>query len=145
MFGVTNPSEASFKDGIWGFDGSVWRKLGLLWGYSDRLAEFDTHTKVGAGSALRALFTVPSGYIYVVNATMSKNIDKITVQNHLLYDGSDYYSVFQSTPTAVNQWQVNANLFYALKQDDKLTFQFVSCDADDDLEFGAWGYKMRVT
>jgi len=132
------------QPGINTYDGAAWRKQPTIWGYYDRLAEFDTHTKVGAGDALRTLFTVPDGYVYIVNAAMSKNIDKITVQNYLLYDGSDYYSIFSSTPTAVNQWQLNPNLFYALKKDDRLTFQFVACDAGDHLEFGAWGYKMKI-
>lgn len=127
-----------------GYDGTLWRKQMLQWGYYDRLAEFTQYVKVGAGDTLRTLFTVPDGYVYVVNATMSINHDKVTVQNHLLYSAPDYYSIFSSTPTAIAQWQVNANLFYALKKDDKLTFQFIACDADDVLEFGAWGYKMKI-
>lgn len=145
MPGITNPSEEYFKDGTWGYDGTVWRKLPIVWGYHDRLAEFDTHTKVGAGSALRTLFTVPAGYIYIVNATMSINNDKIVAQNHLLYNGSNYYTIYRGVPTAVAQWMANPNVFYALKTDDKLTFQFVGCDAGDVLEFAAWGYKMKVT
>lgn len=127
-----------------GYDGTLWRKQMLVWSYYDRLAEFTQYVKVGAGDTLRTLFTVPDGYVYVVNATMSINHDKITVQNHLLYDGTDYYSIFQSTPTAIAQWQNNANVFYALKKDDKLAFQFIGCDGDDVLEFAAWGYKMKI-
>ncbi len=127
-----------------GYDGTTWRKQMLAWGYYDRLAEFTQYVKVGAGDTLRTLLTVPDGYVYVVNATMSINHDKITVQNHLLYDGSNYYSIFQSTPTAIAQWQNNANLFYALKKDDKLAFQFLACDADDVLEYACWGYKMKI-
>lgn len=144
MFGVTNPSEASFKDGIWGHDGTAWRKLPLVWGYYDRLAEFVEYTKVGAGDALRTLFTVPEGYIYIVNATMSINNDKVVAQNHLLYNGSNYYTIYRGVPTVVAQWMPNPNVFYVLKKDDKLTFQFVGCSADDVLEFAAWGYIMKV-
>ena len=39
MSGPTAPAEAHFDKGSWGWDLTQWRKLGLLWGYTDRLAE----------------------------------------------------------------------------------------------------------
>jgi len=127
-----------------GYIGTSWIAQPLVFSYSDRLAEFVTFTVVSAGSQLRTLLIVPENYVYVITATMSINRTKDVVQNHLLYDNANYFLIKAFSAPGATVWVVNDNINYALKYQDRVTFQFISCDINDELEFCCWGYKMRV-
>lgn len=124
--------------------GTSWIAQPLIFGYSDRLAEFATFTVVSSGSQLRTLLIVPENYLYVVQATMSINRTKDVVQNHLLYNNADYFLIKAFAAPGVLVWVVNDNVNYGLKYQDRVTFQFLACDIGDELEFCCWGYKMKV-
>lgn len=65
---IIDPTEPFFKDGTWGWDGTQWRKLPLLWGYSDRWSEANDAAASGAGDISAPTVAVPAGSVYVLQA-----------------------------------------------------------------------------
>lgn len=65
---VTQTSPADLTPGIEGWDGAAWRKLALLWGYSDVWSEVQSGTATGEGDATATTSAVPAGYIFVLQA-----------------------------------------------------------------------------
>jgi len=66
MVGPTNPSEEHFHRGLWGFDGSVWRKLQLLFGFGGVVEEEVVDDNLDAGGNGIQGANVPSGEIWIV-------------------------------------------------------------------------------
>lgn len=144
MSGVTDPASPYFKDGQWGWDGTVWRKLPMVFGYSDRLAVNESFTATGAGDASGAAFAVAAGYIYVVQAAVvfhdagvAKNL-----QYFLYGDAKSVMLVYQ--PTAVSgtryMWQGEA----ALKEGDSIQVWLGAPGDGKSVWVQVWGYKMLI-
>ena len=88
MTGITNPTEEYFKDGLWGWDGTQWRKAGVPLWY--RSSYFEDLGGTATGSYWSKYSSpVPSGYIYVITAISIRNtsraptITEIVVYNEL--------------------------------------------------------------
>lgn len=138
------PTEEYFNRGLWGHDGGSWRKLSLLWGYSDRLAVYTQHTQVGTDPYFLSLGTVPAGEIWVVNATLSINDTTQMSQLHYVHDGSNYYYIKAFSSLAAGVWAVNDNVVYVLKEGDSVGISFWGNADGDGLTGCVWGYKMGV-
>lgn len=143
--GVTESSPLTAIQGqAYGWDGSQWRKSGLLWGYNDRYAEDLGGTKSGAGQYSANSTAVPAGEIWVVNF--------VTLRNHtaargaallMVYDGSAYYRfVYDATPAQSVPLTYTGNL--ALKEGDFINVRMDTCQDGDTIHAGVWGYKMKV-
>jgi len=144
MTGITDPTEGFFKDGQWGWDGTLWRKLPLVFGYSDRLALSVAHTKVGDGDYVLTVATCPEGEIYIINAIFSYNLDSAINHVHMLDNGSVEYHLEKFTTPAAGAHVAHANVNYILKKDDEVQILFSSANADDRLRGQVWGYIMKV-
>jgi len=66
MVGPTNPSEEHFHRGLWGFDGNVWRKLQLLFGFGGVVDESLEDSNLDTGVNWLNGAIVPAGEIWVV-------------------------------------------------------------------------------
>ena len=145
MTGITNPTEEYFKDGIWGWDGSQWRKLGLLFGYYDRLAAQVVNTSAAAGTNMLTGTAVSAGEIHVIQAIAAIDYNSTTTRIYVSATGgvitiplADEYSV------AAEHWVIKT-VNIVLKAGDCLNCIFYGCTAGDDLYLRWWGYKMKVT
>lgn len=142
--GPVQPTEPYFNKGLWGWSGSQWRKLSLLWGYTDRLAETVAHVKVGGGNYVMAVGTVPAGEVWTVNAVFSINQTSLISQLHWVKDGTDFYYVKVFTGVALGVWSVTENVRYVLKEDDSVGVLFWAAIHDDSLIGQVWGTKQAV-
>lgn len=127
-----------------GYDGTLWRKLALVWGYSARLAEVDSRTQSGGGNELVELYTVPSGYIAILNATMSRNRDTITTHEHILVADSTEYAIKIYVNNPVGSTAINDNVKYVLSEDDVFQVRYYACTNNDRLITKCWGSLMKV-
>ena len=83
MTGITNPTEEYFKDGLWGWDGSRWRKAGVPLWY--RSSYFEDLGGTATGSSWSNYSSaVPSGYIYVVSAISIRNYSRAPTATEIL-------------------------------------------------------------
>ena len=144
MPGITNPAEAYFKDGIWGWDGSAWHKLPMVWGYSDVYGEFEYENGVAAGTHVLTFSTVGSGEVWVVTgisaACSTAGVDRIELRANVGGVGirlrQQAYGVAHDT--------VDWSGVTILKDGDEMLVQFVDCALNDNLTASAWGYKMKI-
>jgi len=165
--GPTNPAEQFFRRGLWGwasttwerlyslsnllgvalhgYDGSAWRKLSLLWGYTGVVAEVVSDLDADAGDNTLTIVTVPAGYVYVINAIMTQNQTNAVAHRHMLATGGTQYAIKEFLAHAAGTWAINDNISYVLAAGDKAQVQFIACTADDNLLARLWGYKMAVT
>ena len=145
MSGITDPTEEYFKDGLWGWDGTQWCKLNLLFGYSGPYSEYASNTNLPAGISDLAGSTVPAGEVWVVlgmlGAVTSTTCSEFRFGFH---NGTDRIICKQvQTPTSSKFYDYQGMLilaagYYAL-------LRVYNATAGDDAYLYAWGYKMKVT
>ena len=144
MSGPTQPTEQYFDKGNWGFDGSQWRKLGLLWGYTDRWLEQVVIADAAAGDNFLDATAIPAGYVYV--ASVIAGVDTTSNPAEILFGikiGGAYYYMKRVPLPGVNvygEWS-GAGIF---KAGDKPTVVMTGCTLHDVLVANYWGYKMAV-
>jgi len=145
MSGPTDPAEAHFDKGLWGFDGSEWQKLGLIWGYYDRWGEDLGATKSGDGTYNAITTAVPAGYVYVLQGISLVNISGARGMMRFYAEvGVPYYTVAVSVTPA----QYVPLVFVGngvLKAGDSVVVNQLSCLNGDVLYGGVWGYKMKLS
>jgi len=144
MSGITNPAEEYFKDGLWGWDGSTWRKLPMLWGYSDRYAESQARSDAASGWNGLTFSTVPAGEVWRVTSVVWINSVSScsTIIGYLYTETNVLPFATEETPVANEHYVCPCNL--TLKAGDKLGISFLGCTLHDNLFAWALGYKMTV-
>ena len=127
-----------------GYDGTLWRKLPMTWGYSDRWSQRLDHTKVGDGDYEMSFTAVSEGYVHTLNAVISRNSSTQGQHEYLLWDGSYWYPIHPYGSPAANVFRISGYLSYVMKKDDFLKITFRSCTNGDVLTGLLWGYKMKI-
>lgn len=89
---ITQPTEEYFKDGGWGWDGTRWRKLAVVWGYSDTYAALGSGTASNGGDVTVNLANIPSGYVAKVESILAYHDDPAArgISLYLMIDGVGY-------------------------------------------------------
>jgi len=145
MVGPTNPAEAHFDKGMWGWDGSVWRKIPLLLGYTDRWVEAVVNASADAGINILYTAAVPAGYVYVLNAAYCYNETSTSGQDIGPYGNSISVLVVQAAAVPANSVTVTGLCNIVLKAGDKVRIRFTACTAGDSLVGRVWGVKVKVS
>ena len=144
MAAITDPTEEYFKDGVWGWDGSQWRKLPLLFGYSDRYAERVGPVTAVSGTNQLDLSTVPSGEIWVITSisawASSSNISRVDLR---VIVGSDVF-VLKATGYSTAYHTVDWQGTIILAAGDYIRVQFSGASGGEALDAWAVGYKMKI-
>lgn len=144
MPGITNPAEPFFKDGVWGWDDTVWRKLALLWGYTDRWEEDLGEAGVAAGHWTTSSTAVPAGYVYKLElAVLSNGSGARGLATISVHGAANAYVVKYSVGLAQYEPHLLTGAF-TLKEGDKIDFRMNNCLVGDLLYAGVWGYKMAI-
>ena len=144
MPGITNPAEAFFKDGAWGWDLSAWHKLAMLWGYTDRWAEWLGKTMTADEDFSEVTVAVPAGYVYVLQLAFIRNAihARGTMSIRLVVAGTDYIVKLDTAPVATVPMLLVGE--FAMKDGDKVRIIHADCLTDDVIDAGVWGYKMKI-
>jgi len=145
MGGITNPAEEYFKDGTWGWDGTQWRKLNLLWGFYDRICERIAVADATAGTNDLIHTIIPSGQVWILERWCG--INSATASNCFIYhnDGSLSHVVKSYQPLPAGAYADFAFPAHVLKAGDVLIVSFTMCALHDTLYSDIFGYKMTVT
>jgi len=142
--GITNPAEPFFKDGQWGWDGTLWRKLPIVWGYSDRYAEVETALDVAAGDPILTFSTVPEGEIWVMQSLAGRSYQaNVTSIRLVAATTAGDVTLKEDVPVAALR-TVDWSGALVLKKDDYLEVRFYGCLLHDNVYAEACGYKMKV-
>ena len=141
---ITNPAEEYFGQGKWGWDGSVWRKLPLLWGYSGLIGEDLSETNLDAGVNVLNGTAVPAGEIWVVTAVSMKYIGAGGTDMHAYTIGTPGTAFLQSIYTIVSDQWYNARVHVILAQGDYIRGTIGGAILGDDFHVWYSGYKMNI-
>lgn len=144
MPGITDPTEAYFKDGQWGWDGTQWRKLPLVWGYSDTYREYIYEDNVDAGTNLLDGSAVPAGEIWVVTFVrahcVQAGLTRINIYQY--YDTTSLYLYSVESPAAYVY--AGGPCSIVMEEGDKIRAAFLNCALNDDIRLYITGYKMAI-
>ena len=144
MPGITDPAEAYFKDGLWGWDGSVWRKLPLLFGYSESLAQWIRETNATAVEDTLDLGAVPEGEIWVITSASAHdrdtNVTKIVIYQQTA-EGA--HPVVEHFPTAAGERAIFSG-WLVLPKDDYLYGEYIGTVLNDNIYVSCTGFKMAI-
>lgn len=144
MSGITNPAEEYFKDGLWGWDGSAWRKLPLLFGYSDGWGESASGTASGAGDASADTTEVPAGYIYVLQAVSAYHNAGANKEVTITANVSGVNVILFNDLAAVTGTWYPVICNVVLKEDDFVN-AYVAAPGDGKICYlRVGGYKMKI-
>jgi len=142
---ITQSTEEYFKDGLWGWNGTVWKKLSLLWGYTDSIVETRSNLNSPAVVGVLTFSTVPPGEVWRI--TQWVGVDVTTAcTNYILaiLRSATPYSLSTVVPSAANDYKGSA-CDLILKEGDALTISFVGTVLNDDIYGWVHGYKMGVS
>ena len=144
MTGITNPTEEYFKDGIWGWDGTQWRKLSLLFGYSGPYSEAPYNTNLPAGVSNLAGSTVPAGEVWVVQGMLATVISSTCTDLRFgFWNGADIIICKQVlSPTSGQFYDYQGMLVLAAGYYPLI--RVYNMTAGDDAFLYIWGYKMET-
>ena len=73
--GITNPAEQHFERGAWGFDGTLWRKLPMLWGFTEGWVGEASNASAAAGTNFLELAAVPAGEVWTAYVVSAINVN----------------------------------------------------------------------
>lgn len=188
MSGITNPAEEYFKDGLWGWvatawkklvataggalhiqfagqeadvevkqttpadltpgicgwDGAAWRKLPLMWGYSETYYEAESQVTTGVGDYTLTASTVPNGEVWVITNVLAFN--QATVNSFIalkVYDGANTFEFRRKAGPAVDE-EVIFNGSLALSSGARVRGVFYGCGATETITMHLFGYKMKI-
>lgn len=145
MPGITDPTEAYFKDGTWGWDGTQWRKLALVWGYSDVYGESVTEVSTGGASTIVYSSVVPTGEVWVISSVIARHDDPVA-RNTLVFAVVGGTTVFLLSNTALAQWiALDSKAVIILKKDDYLYCEVSALANTKNVYLAVCGYKMSIT
>ena len=145
MGGITDPTEEYFKDGLWGWDGTQWRKLGLaLWFH----ATYSEDLSCTASSSTPSVWSsaVPAGYIYVVSAASIRNISRAVERAEMRVYSDTNVATFVSCLISPAQYQpaiFTGTLI--LPTGWRIYMKIVGCSVGDEIRAGVAGYKVKIT
>lgn len=129
---------------IHGWDGSAWRKLPIVWGYSSALCEDLGGAQSGDGNWGKYSTAVPSGEVHVVSGFGGRNIDRAPsrIELGIIIDGI-------STTVARDDNPVQAiPLIYTdgivLAEGDQVHVTIRANLDGDAIDAAVWGYKMKI-
>ena len=141
---IHQTTPADLTPGVCGWDGAVWRKLPLIFGYSDVWEAQVAETNApGAGATLR-LPAVDVGEIWVVQAASAVDIVTAPGWASIRVVGATYTNTIAAkNPLLLSEYVIFSGQM-VLKAGDLLEAYFFASVAGDDLYFMARGYKMKV-
>ena len=144
MTGITNPTEEYFKDGIWGWDGSQWRKQGILLGYHSALSLNIINSNASAGTNILETDAVEMNYLWVMETIGVANVNtapsRLTIY---VYRGGTNYPLLDTSSTVVGVYSIwNGQL--VMVAGDRIRAYIYGCTAGDDLYLRVLGYKVTL-
>jgi len=142
--GPTQPTEQYFDKGLWGYDSTQWRKLSLVWGYTDRLADQESLADAAAGTNTLVHTTVPAGEVWVITGGSVIDAQTAATCSFLAVLGGVGFFIYSYGTLTPWRYSAMPACHFVLKAGDYVQSEFGSCVLNDDLVSNVWGYKMGV-
>lgn len=142
---VTQTAPADLQVGLSGYDGSAWRKLALVWGYSARYIEKESETAAVAGTRTLTFTTCPAGVVRVVEGIACYNNTTIATRITIELVVGAAIHVIHVVPSPPIYQAVSLVHPVVMVEDDSLRARFMGTQVGDTIVANAWGYDMDLT
>lgn len=129
---------------IYGYDGTTWQKLPLIWGYTDRWVENIIELNAVAGVNVIQSAAVSVGYVYELNAANTFNNTSVSGQYLEVVCGAVVIRLNGTVGVAAGTVTPTFPIGIRLKEGDYVRALFTGCVAGDDLYLRIAGVKMKV-
>ena len=128
----------------YGWDLTVWRKLAMLWGYTDRYV----YDLSGTATAVYYWATTPvvaAGYIFVVQGVYIRNNSKAGTSQVIQFQAGGVVYHFGAYGVLIAQYiPTTYNGEIALAAGDRVYVSCNLCTIGDAIQAGVWGYRMKI-
>ncbi|MDP2324162.1 MAG: hypothetical protein Q8N51_09045, partial [Gammaproteobacteria bacterium] len=142
---VKQTTPANLTSGLHGWDGAAWRKLPLLFGYSDTLALEASNLALAAGTNTLDASACPAGYIWVVTSILIMYVGTVPAGIFTdLISGANTLALYRQF-SPVSGAGYDRQGFWVLKAGDYLRCVVTGATLNDDLYLHASGYAQAVT
>jgi len=142
--GPTQPTEQYFDKGAWGYDGSQWRKLPLLLGYTSIWDENLGGTASGATWNV-GTSAIPAGEIRILQSLSIRDLTRATATVYLYIVRASGAVVGLAYVATLAVGVVQAVVGQFLMGPGDVAYVYVGATvAGDTMQGGIVGYKMAV-
>jgi len=144
MPGITDPSEQYFKDGVWGWNGSAWRKDGLHFSYCGQVLGLVTVASASAGTNYMSGDSPAAGEIWVITGMEVHNTASgvETARLAVRAGGKNYW--LAASPALATRVGLSWSGQAIVESGDVPYAGLWGCTAGDPLSFTYVGYKMTI-
>jgi len=141
--GSVNQRLADIETALQVIDGFA-NENNLLFGYNDRYVEHETDTSTPAGPTSKYLSQVPAGEVWVIQAAYGFNEDTADRVIIRIQDNAGNYVELHDETQDIAGRRISWSGEAVLKENDRVSIIFNGSVLNDDTDWGAWGYKMKV-
>lgn len=144
MSGITNPSERYFKDGLWTFDGSVWRPQNQLLAYRDVVRAQYYNPSASAGANVNNFAAIATGYVHVIEVMAGVNFSTAagTVRWEIVSGGVAYLIGLSDYKTPTRELSYIGS--FVLNSGENIRVTFNLCVLADVLYAAIAGHKFLI-
>lgn len=130
---------------VFGWDGSAWRKLPLVWGYSDTLQERWNDADADAGANSHEFTAVPAGEIWVITNLNAADLDNVVTEINwiFVFGGTNYQITAKLSPAA--RENVGGMIHIVLEEGAVMKVSYIGVTLNDYIYGTIVGYKMKVS
>jgi hypothetical protein len=144
MSGITDPAQKYFKDGLWTFDGTVWRPQNQLYAYRTVWREAWYDLNAAAGTNTHNFGTVPAGEVWVLEGLHLRNV--VTAASFcsvaLIGVGATVNIGYTAYATVTRELLIHCSI--TLAPTEYVQAGFLSCALNDDILADVWGHKFKI-
>ena len=141
--GPTDPAEAHFDKGQWGWDLATWRKNPLDMGYHATFGGV-TYCTAAAGTNIVNVFTVPANYVYILENLQFFNGNTGPIRIYARIGSFGTNCGLETDQAAAKYFGLFWNGRMTMKATDVLQGMFYDCILNDSLTMQYHGYCFRV-
>jgi len=143
--GITNPTEEYFKDGLWGFDGTRWQKLPMVWGFSASYAEEKKNVNMPAGNSNVIGSVVPAGEVWRITGASVMFVSASCTKVKLVYNATPAEVIVQNVIGMVSGLCYPVDVDITAVEGEYVFARFHGMTLADDAFLHLWGYKMAIS
>lgn len=142
---VKQQTAADLTPGINGWDGSAWRKLSLLWGFSETWIDSASQAASGGGDATATITPLAADYVYVLQVIGVRHDSSSSKAIEIyLRTSSSYTWIAQITAMAAGVRTIT-HTEIALNAGDGIYAKVTAPGDGKSVFVEVWGYKMKST
>jgi hypothetical protein len=128
----------------YGWDGSAWRKLQLLFGYTDRWAEQVTVVSTGAGTTTASTTAVSAGYVHVAENIVVYHSDPVARICNLFHNDGAANRYLGIAPALAQNTGFHIPGRVILKAGDLLSATIAALAVGQGVVLAVNGFKMKI-